>query len=199
MRLSRLKPYLGPKHYIFKDPDTGYKYEAENQPSLVKQIVSYRDQNELEPIKHLDIVLENYWANLPENAGAAETAPPLHRGFIGYIKGGIALFDNLWYGEKNMVSQHTADERAIICTKCPHNVFPDKGAFLTWADSIAEASVGDRKSRHHTALGNCAACSCPLRAKVFYKGPFKCSDRELVDMPDFCWQKKECLKNKVKK
>ena len=194
MQLARLKPFMGPKHYIFKDPDTGREYQATTKETLVRTIVAYREQNELPPILHLNHVLENYWANLPENAENAEMAPPFKRGFVAYIKGGVSLLDYIWYGEDRMVTKEVADNRATICLTCPHNVFPDKGAFIAWTDSIAEASVGDKKSAHYDELGSCDCCSCTLKAKVFYKGVFSCSAKELSCFPEFCWQKSEYRK-----
>lgn len=195
MRLFRLKPFTGPKHYIFKDPDRpDHIYESKTRDGLIKQIVSYRAQNELPPIQHLSMVLENFWANLPENAENAEITPPLKRGFLAYLKGGIALLDYVFYGENAMVSQEEAERRAKICLSCPFNTFPDKGAFIDWSDRMAEACVGDKKTSVHADLGNCEVCSCTLKSKVFYKGPFRCSKEEMERFPQFCWQRHECAK-----
>lgn len=191
MQLLRLHPCAAPKRYIFEDPDTHRKFNASNKESLVRAIVAYRAANGLHPIKRLEIVLDHYWASLPENKENAQVAPPMKRGWLAYIKGGITLLDNLWYGPKRLVDQKTADERARQCSTCRFNHFPDKGPFVEWADKIAQASVGDLKTPYDEQLGNCAVCSCVNRAKVWYKGVFRPSDEEykkfkLVD----CWQTK---------
>lgn len=191
--LLRLKPGCGPKHYVFTDPDTKHRYESKSRENLIKQIIAYRSQNELAPIEYLNDVLDNYWAGLPENLGEATIGLPLRRGVLAYLKGGIALLQNVWYGEKNMVDQATADARAAICIACPKNVAPDKGPFLAWSDSVAEASVGDRKSVHHDKLFSCIVCTCTLKAKVHWGGEIKCSKKELLDFPTPCWQKDACL------
>lgn len=106
---------------------------------------------------------------------------------MAFVKGGIALVENLLY--KNMVDQNTADARAAICVECPYNVFPDKGGFLKWSDDIAEASTGGKKSIFHDRLGSCEVCTCTLKAKVFYSGKIKLTDEERTKMLAVnCWQ-----------
>ena len=89
----------------------------------------------------------------------------------------------------SFASQKEADRRAAICAVCPHNVFPDRGNFIRWADHMAVVSVGDRKSKHHDELGNCAVCTCPLRAKVFYTGKNTLTEEQKIEMRKVnCWQ-----------
>lgn len=191
MQLLRLFPSAAPKHYVFIDPDTRRKFTAASKQELAKSIVAYRAQNGLAPIKHLDIVLDHYWATLPENAHNAEQAPPLQRGLLAYLKGGMALVDNIWYGEKNMVDQRVANERANQCSTCRFNVFPDKGPFMAWADMIADNSIGDRKTPYDSKLGNCAVCSCVIRAKVHWGKEISLSNEEVSKMRTVaCWQLK---------
>lgn len=185
---KKFAPFMAPISYRFVDPDTGFLYQAENREALFNRIVSYREQNKLTPILYLEEVLEHYLCELPENCAKC-TEEPLRRGLYQYLRGGIALIENLYYGKKNLIEQEQADARAAICVSCPQNVFPDKTDFLLWSDLIAEASTGGRKSSLHDKLGNCNACSCCLRAKVFFKGPFKLTASELAKMPSFCWQK----------
>lgn len=187
---QRLKPFAAPARYIFQDPDTRYLYKAKNKESLFRQIIDYRDQNRLAPIIALEYVLEAYWCSLPENAGLCEKVK-LKRGLMHYIKGGISLIENLYYGEKNIVAPEKAEKRAKICIGCSLNVFPDKDKFIQWSDEIAEASVGDRKVSVYEELGNCEGCTCPLRAKVWWKGDFKLKKEEIIKMHGAnprCWQ-----------
>jgi len=185
----RLKPYVGSRKFVFQDPDTGRNYAAKDKPSLIRLIIAYREQNELEPIEQLEAVLENYWCTLPENMGACEPNMHLSRGFLQYLRGGIALVMNMAYGERNIASKEEADRRAEICIDCEYNNFPDKGAFDVWADEVAIASVGPRKCTKHKELGNCSACSCPLRAKVFWGGKIDLTEEEAQKMRKVnCWQ-----------
>jgi len=188
MSILRLKPFCVPRSYIFSDPDTHRLHRHSTREGLKSIIQTYRSQNELEPIENLDLVLENYWCSLPENISVCQEAP-LRRGFVSYLKGGVALISDLFFGSQNIVSQEEADRRAEICVRCPHNVFPDKKGFVAWSDSIALHSTDGKKSLYHEQLGNCGVCTCPLRAKVFRKGPFRLSPEEWQEMNKVgCWQ-----------
>lgn len=181
-------PSEGPTRYSFKDPDTGYMYHAHTKQALMSRILAYREQNELEFIPNLSLVIDNYLCSLPENSGKCMEAK-LRRSLMSYIKGGIALLMDVAYYKQ--VSKEEAGYRARQCIECPHNVFPDKDAYLVWADDIAERATGGKKSEYYDLLGNCAVCSCPLRAKVWYGGDVSLSAEEEKQMKEVnCWQLK---------
>ena len=186
----RFKAFTGPQAYKFKDPDTGREFNELSKDELIRRITAYRQQNNLETIDELSMVLESYWCGLPENAGRCGPAGPLRRGFLGYLKGGVALVKNLLY--HRVVEQKEADRRSEICAGCILNVFPDKGAFLSWSDDIMIASTGrDRRSKRHDDIGQCAGCTCPLRAKVWYGGRIDLTKQQESDMKQAnpaCWQ-----------
>lgn len=186
MIFKKFKPFLGPISFSFVDPDTGYKYLAKQKPELIDRIVSYRKQNELEPIENLSLVIDNYLCGLPENFGSCQDLR-LERHLMGYVKGGLALLKNMLY--KKYVSQEEADRRASICITCEHNVFPDKKNFIKWSDELAESSIGARRSKHHDKLGNCDCCSCPLRCKVWYGDTINLKVDERMCLINECWQK----------
>lgn len=190
--MKKFLPFATSKIWQFTDPDTGFIHTGRDKPDLIKKILGYRDQNDLDPIDQLGAVVDNYLCELPINLGSCKNYK-LERGFLKYIKGGIALLINMAYDK--FVSQDEADRRSSICLGCPHNIFPDKGGFITWADEMAKSAIGDRKSKFHKELGNCSVCSCPLRAKVFFGGKLSLSKQEMIEMPEFCWQKQEVLKN----
>lgn len=189
IKFFRFKPLDYPSHFSFKDPDTGYLYRANSKKELLSLIVSYRHQNELPQIEALAAVTDHYLCSLPEHNGRCEPNPFVHRGFLQYFKGGVALIQNLLYNK--MVTQEKAEERGAVCIECPKNVFPDKKGFVAWSDDIASRSTGGRKSKHHDQLGNCEVCSCPLKAKVFYGGKLVVTDKEMKEFPEPCWIKKE--------
>lgn len=184
------KPFLGLKVYRFKDPDTGFKFQAETLAQICKHIREYRRQNTLEPIDFLEDAVMHFSCMLKENLGACERSPDkLKRGVHAFIKGGVSLLKNLLYS--SFASQEVADKRSLICKNCVLNVFPDKGPFIAWADSIAVSSTGGKRSMYHDDLGNCSGCSCPLRAKVFYNGKIelKNSEENLMRLSNLsCWQ-----------
>ena len=172
---------------MFQDPDTGHKYQGRTRQELVSRIVAYRAQNQLEPIEELPRVLENYWCGLPENCGSCNQNDTLERGLLATIKGGITLLANV--ALKKFVTQEVADSRGEVCLKCPHNTFPDKDRFQDWSDNLALHSIGERRSKHHSELGNCDLCSCPLRVKVWNGMGSKIDKPALY--PHFCWQIRE--------
>jgi hypothetical protein len=195
MKLLKFKPFTAPKRQVFEDPDTQYVFEARSRAELINLIINYRTQNELPPLEYLSIVIEHYQCGLAENSGCCQPLQTLQRGVFATIHGGMAVLKNVFFGLANMVDQSTASARSAICKGCKYNVFPDKGAFISWSDELAEQATGGRKSEHHNELGNCDVCSCPLRAKVFSKGPFHLTKEQYEDLPDFCWQRREAKIN----
>lgn len=185
------KPFETSPIWKLPDPDNNHHiHTGATRAELVSNIVNYRSQNRLPTIEKLDLVIENYLCGLPQNAGKCK-AGTLKRGFVQYLKGGLALIQNIFYGEENMVSQEEADRRGAICLNCPCNVFVDRDMFIKWSDEMALHSIGDRKSVYHDQLGNCAGCSCNMRAKVFFKGPFNLKSEERAKMKECnsrCWQ-----------
>lgn len=189
--LLTFKPFNTSYEFKFKDPDTGRAYEADNLPDLVKLIVAYRAQNNLAPIEYLNMVIENYLCRLPCNAGACVKRKDLKRGMLQYLKGGIALIQNILYNQ--CVSQKEADARAEVCIGCKLNQFPDKGAFVRWSDEMTLHTIGDKRAKRHEELGNCMGCTCLLKSKVWYQGEIKLSDEEFKVMSEAnsnCWQVK---------
>ena len=185
-------PFQTSSVWQFPDPDTGRLHTGRTRAELVNSIVNYRAQNRLEPIARLDWVIDNYLCTLPQNTGKCHHKP-LERGFVQYIKGGAALVQQLFYGLKNMVTQEEADRRGSICKDCPGNVKVDDG-YIKWADDLALHTIGDKRSIHHDKLFNCEGCSCPMKCKVWYKGPFNLSLEEkdkMVSYNKLCWQLKE--------
>lgn len=189
MGIKKFLPFHASNVYEFVDPDTGYKYSAETMGKLVSQINMYRLNNGLAPIEAVGDVVENYLCGLGVNSGRCKDVE-LNRSWVQYIKGGIALLKNMAF--KKFCSDMEAEVRAAQCVKCEYNVFPDKGPFMDWADEIAVKQVGEKRVSVHNELGNCAACSCPLRAKVFIGGPvgpFNAEELEKMRKVN-CWQLK---------
>lgn len=194
---KRLRAFEAPSYYVFKDPDTAFVYTARSREELVRSILSYREQNNLPPIEALNVVLENYWCGLPENNGKCQEHTTLNRSLMGYIRGGIALLQNMAF--PSFATQDEADVRSEQCANCPYNSFPDRGPFLKWSDEVAVSCVGERKSKRHNDLGNCSVCTCPLRSKVFWNKPLeKFDDEQLVQLRKVnCWQLKLSGQDKV--
>lgn len=114
----------------------------------------------------------------------------MKRGWLATLKGGITLIKKVM--KDAYVPAEVAEARSEVCIRCPHNVFPDKGPFVKWADNLAEHATDGRRVSHHDEIGNCDLCTCVLRAKVWFEGPFKISEK---DRPKYeavnCWQLKD--------
>lgn len=190
--MLKFKAFEASPVFEFPDPDTSHLHTGHTKAELISNIVNYRAQNKLDPLDRLDLVIDNYLCSLPCNTGKCEPTR-LERGFLQFIKGGLSLVSKLYYGQKHMVSQDIADERSKTCKDCIFNEFPDRGNFVVWSDEIALHSTLGRRAKYHDELGNCMCCTCPLRAKVWYKGPFKLSKDEELCMQGAnvkCWQLK---------
>lgn len=188
MFIRQFKPFSAPKEWSFINPENGFIFKAPTKEELFHHIQTYRAQNNLDPLEYLEATVENYLCSLPMHSGSC-TKTRLKRGVMQFINGGIAILRNLAYN--SFATQEEADRRSGICKDCPLNVFPDKTYFVKWSDRIAEQAVGKRKSINHNHLGNCEACGCPLRAKVFYDGKVTLKPEEKEKMQKAtskCWQ-----------
>lgn len=176
--------------FEFVDPDTGFKFKAGKLMDLYKDIILYRQQNNLTPIESLNHVVENYLCSLPENCNKCQENDTITRSFSQYIQGGIALLKNMAF--KKYASQHVAETRGAQCSTCRFNVFPDKSGFLAWADDIAISQVGERKVSMASELGSCSVCQCPLRGKIFVADTLpKFPDDQVDKLKSVsCWQLK---------
>lgn len=178
-----------PSDWHFKNPEDSFIIRGKDLAETARKVRMYRSQNEQEPLEFLESVIENYLCMLPANKGSCEKMPPLKRGLYTTLKAGVLLVKQMMYN--SFTSQEVADSRALICTKCSFNVFPDKTKFVKWADDIAAQTVGDRKSAHHDELGNCEGCTCLLRSKVFYDGKIKLkllAETRMRKANINCWQ-----------
>lgn len=186
--IKRLKNFTAPRRISWIDPDTGRKFIAKTRAELTQKIVTYRAQNELEPIENLNLVLENYWCNLPENKHLCNEAT-LERGWMTYLKGGLVLVKTMLFD--SYVDQNEADLRSSICAKCEYNQKPQKNNIDTWVDAVVEHQIGDLRSKHHDELHNCAVCSCVLKSKVWSGESASHDDEENKQLPNHCWAKRK--------
>jgi hypothetical protein len=186
--LNRFRAFQTSLIWEFLNPYSGRIHAAATREALIADITRYNLNNRHPPIENLPVVLDTYLCKLPQNVGKCSSYEPLERGLMTYIKGGIALVKSLMYD--TFVSQSEADRRSDICVKCTYNVFPDRSFFIKWSDSLAKASVGERKAKNFDLLGNCAQCTCCLKAKCWFTGPFDgLTPEQISKMKSVsCWQ-----------
>lgn len=189
MSLKKFSILNSPADWHFKNPEDKFIIKGKDLKEVASKVRMYRAQNQFEPLEYLESVIENYLCMLPRNQGSCERMLPLKRGLYTSLRGGIAIVLQMMYN--SFATQEVADARALICVGCKLNTFPDKTAFVTWADSIAQQTVGDRRSKYHEEIGNCSGCTCLLRSKVFFDGKIKLKlgqESEMRDASKNCWQ-----------
>lgn len=189
MAFLKLRPFTAFNDHWFKDPETHMEFHGASIAEVAEKVRAFRKQNGFEEIELLELVIENFLCGQKSNQGRCDKRE-LHRSVWQYIRGGVSLLKNLLMDKT--VSQEEADRRAEICVSCPLNIFPDaKDRYIKWSDRVAQASVPNRRSKHHGQLANCEACSCTLRAKVFYGGEIKLTKAEegkIKEVNPLCWQ-----------
>ena len=98
-------------------------------------------------------------------------------------------------GESVFVDQAEADRRALVCATCPKNVIPTgKGWLRAWTDDKMLECVMDQRTAYHNQLGVCGACSCELRAAVWWPADILRAVTPKKDIPKFppaadCWKR----------
>jgi hypothetical protein len=101
-----------------------------------------------------------------------------------------------WLGSGgNAVDPATAQRRADICLKCPHN---QPGLNVTKAVALAVRSFLDLKNKlklrvkGEKSLGACDICTCQLRLQVHEPQELVVlglTPEEMEKLPEFCWKK----------
>lgn len=91
------------------------------------------------------------------------------------------------------VEKSVADERAKICSRCPHNKKTEKcGMCIATAKAITKGLIGNRQTKYDANLKQCAQCGCELKAKVHFP-----ITEDGVTYPAHCWVTKERKSGKV--
>lgn len=73
--------------------------------------------------------------------------------------------------ERNMVNPRLANRRAAVCLNCPLHVKPDENdatLMEKFTDAVMLKMIGSRRTERHDELMSCAACTCCMRAKVWF-------------------------------
>lgn len=190
MAFLEFKAFHGPRSgWSFRDPDTGFLMTAPTQEKLTQLVRDHRAANSKPPIDFLSKVIENCVCQEPDNKPHCEPVS-FDRSIMQYLRGGMALLMNVFYGEENMVAPAEAERRASICERCPYNVDkPDTPNYEEWSNDMASRMRGPRRTSVDPKLKNCAICTCNLKAKVWLKNAAMQPEEE-VKAPEECWQKR---------
>lgn len=108
-----------------------------------------------------------------------------------FIRGSQVVMSSVLNGE--VVSAATAEERALICSRCPLNVRVPGCASCSKMANVALGFAGKGKTKHDHLLQACAICHCSNEAQVWVpaehlaKGVTTEMMETYREMPD-CWK-----------
>lgn len=89
------------------------------------------------------------------------------------------------------VSLAQAENRALICAKCPKNKNTGGcGACRAAANLITKGLIGKRHTRYDRKLKDCTICGCSIKLKIHF--PLNQGDKNVY--PEYCWVAKEKAK-----
>lgn len=183
LKEERITP---PGGWFFVELLTGQKFKAETLPDLVKQIVKYRESNDIAGGAPEDDVHEFLCARMPELCGRPHLAVTFESFTMEDVKAFLAFF-------KDAVTQYgyapleLAEARAAVCVTCPLNVrIPGCKGCHSIASLIVTAT-GGKRTKYDSSLQECGACGCALSAKV--NTPSEIVEREAArhTYPAHCW------------
>lgn len=179
MKLLRRKdPMRAPVvPWHFRDSVTGFEFSEkyETREQLVAHIIRYRDMNRLEPMEHIEEILEDFICRQPGMDTYVEEyeIPDTERRSLAQYLSGAAAFvrtaKKRFSREESLVSQEKADSRALTCLNCPHNApTPNKTGMEQMTDNWMMTLTKESSTRYDGALKECQKCGgCPLKAKVW--------------------------------
>lgn len=184
-----------PGGWLFVDMSSGRKFKAEALYDLIRQIVSYRKANDIDPGNPEAEIHAFICSRLPEKCGREAVKIPFQgsytledvKSFANFFKDAV-----LKYG---YASQEVADVRAAVCISCPLNVkIPGCRGCHSIAAFLIE-STGGRKTKYANALHECGMCGCSLANKTLMPEELVAQERAKRDYPSYCWMTTEAKTN----
>lgn len=165
------------------DPLTGFKYNADyghgekGLVRLLEHVRRYRADNMLTALDENEArrLIENDICKRPGMLSRCVDVTQTKRTVGQMVTGAIAAVKAIsstfvpGMHEHAMVSQRLAEKRAAICEKCPMNAPPaDQSSIEQLQDKAMLKLIGSRRTSIHENLFSCAACTCNVRAKVWF-------------------------------
>lgn len=195
-----------PGGWRFIDPETGFQF-CRKYPTLerlVAHVDNYRAENKLDPLPDTRALVMHYICSQKRSESKCVAVHP-SRTVAQYLSGlNAAIKMRFRPLGRGFVLQKTADMRAQVCVRCPHNKVNDNHKSLGYyADRAIQAIVGPRTTPFDGRLFSCSICTCPLRSKVHVAQDIvesSLTERERVRLPQglpgldnqplYCWQVK---------
>jgi hypothetical protein len=181
-----------PNGFRFGLPEANWKAQPfQSFDSIVNSVAAITNANPALSAKHgwptdrgqiadwidefnAQICAQNNWVQYINQGG--EAYPPPKSKPLSVAKNVAAGAKTLasWIGSgAHPVSKQQAEQRALVCSKCPLNEPGDFSNFFTRATSellrmqVQTAQDLDLTTPHDSKLGVCKACDCPMRLKVW--------------------------------
>ena len=204
-----------PIPWVWKDPETGKIITGDALSLIVEEVTSWllangRDAGAVEDEVHERTAAVLISKNLRKYV---VIQGDVKRTMKQYLSGGKALMMSWWEqspisglirgelerGREVHVDQEEADRRARICCQvnngdpCDENVVPvSKSWAQSWTDGKMLESVEGKKTEFHDDLGVCKACTCELRAAIWWKPNILVASMKSANyekkLPSHCWK-----------
>lgn len=199
-----------PGLFEFVVPETGYRIKEHTLQELYKKVKLHYAANRIPlPENYQELIedricqrLDGNWCrhSLRDSKTGRIRKSPCRPSLKQIIKGTISIAEILLAKIKGkedqvFVSQEEADQRALICSRCPFNYATST---CSTCDAMAEVTKqaakakGTRKTKYDSNLHNCCICGCRTEAIVHIDKEIlnACnSEKDMLQYPKWCWKR----------
>lgn len=163
-------PYGG--MFVLNDTQNGLVGSATAFDGLLRAVREWRKANGLQNGLGLeDMVEQAVCAKYPQECEQVSPLLPNRRKVFSFgevIQGTRVMVTHKLAGSP-LVSDEEANRRAAICAGCPNNISFQMpcGGRCGELETVVNAIIGSRKTKHDGELRQCAICRCYLSAAVY--------------------------------
>lgn len=192
-----------PGFFTFIVPETGYKISEFSKEEMFRKIKLHYDTNGIPlPENYKEIIedrickrLDGEWCS----EGAKEyTGKGCKIGLAELFKGAVSIAQLIiakFKDKEIFVKQEIAEERALICSRCPLNI--STGACLSCGSMLkitqaTEGIKGEKKTEVDHLIDNCCICKCRLSLIVHLTNEINNAgqtEESMLQYPIWCWKR----------
>lgn len=189
-----------PGGWVYTEPSTGITFQHYSHNEWLNKIREHRLANEIPITADWKEELEDelcrnnpdWFPTICRRIGAK--SGPRRLSFAATMSF-LQMLGKWVAGGAPYVDQQEAEERAAICSTCPHNVHSEFGcgACETQIRNIISTIGGHRSTSLDDKLFSCGICSCQLKSSVWFPVELQKSNltNEMVaefKAIDYCWK-----------